>query len=176
MSYRLTLYKPYLSFHLKPTPKLTHLFVLIFLFFASMAASVDPLVVGRVIGDVVDMFVPSVGMSVYYGSKHVTNGCDVKPSMATSPPKLNITGHSDELYTLVLLLLSILYSLQLHSYICFSFIVYSFSLTITCMQGDIYNINLFAACAGDDWSWCSESKRAKHEGVGSLVRNFMQTE
>ncbi|KAK9209017.1 hypothetical protein WN944_001378 [Citrus x changshan-huyou] len=67
-----------------------------------MAASVDPLVVGRVIGDVVDMFVPSVGMSVYYGSKHVTNGCDVKPSMATSPPKLNITGHSDELYTLVM--------------------------------------------------------------------------
>lgn len=84
-----------------------------------MAASVDPLVVGRVIGDVVDMFVPSVGMSVYYGSKHVTNGCDVKPSMATSPPKLNITGHSDELYTLVLLLLSILYSLQLHSSILF---------------------------------------------------------
>lgn len=139
MSSRLTLYKQ---------PKIIHL--LIFLFSASMAASVDPLVVGRVIGDVIDMFVPSVGMSVYYGSKHVTNGCDVKPSMANSPPKLNITGHSDELYTLVLFLLFILYSLHLNSYTCFSFVIYSFSLTITSMQSDIYNIKLFAACAGDD--------------------------
>ncbi|KAK9278945.1 hypothetical protein L1049_028527 [Liquidambar formosana] len=67
-----------------------------------MAASVDPLVVGRVIGDVVDMFVPSVNMSVYYGSKHVTNGCDIKPSIAANPPKVNISGHSYELYTLVM--------------------------------------------------------------------------
>lgn len=66
-----------------------------------MAASVDPLVVGRVIGDVVDMFVPSVNMSVYYGAKHVTNGCDIKPSMAINPPKITITGRSDELYALV---------------------------------------------------------------------------
>lgn len=66
-----------------------------------MAASVDPLVVGRVIGDVVDMFVPTVHMSAYYGSRHVTNGCDIKPSIAVSPPKLTISGNSDELYTLV---------------------------------------------------------------------------
>nr|AKM77640.1 mother of FT and TFL1-like protein [Dimocarpus longan] len=68
-----------------------------------MAASVDPLVVGRVIGDVVDMFVPSVNMSVHYGSKHVTNGCDIKPSMAINPPKITLTGHSDELYTLIMI-------------------------------------------------------------------------
>ncbi|KAH7549388.1 hypothetical protein JRO89_XS13G0023700 [Xanthoceras sorbifolium] len=67
-----------------------------------MAASVDPLVVGRVIGDVVDMFVPSVNMSVYYGSKHVSNGCDIKPSMAANPPKITLTGESDELYTLIM--------------------------------------------------------------------------
>lgn len=67
----------------------------------SMAASVDPLVVGRVIGDVVDMFVPAVKMSVYYGSKHVSNGCDIKPSLSVDPPKVTISGHSDELYTLV---------------------------------------------------------------------------
>lgn len=66
-----------------------------------MAASVDPLVVGRVIGDVVDMFVPTVNMSVYFASKHVTNGCDIKPSMAISPPKVTITGNMDQLYTLV---------------------------------------------------------------------------
>ncbi|CAA6665476.1 unnamed protein product [Spirodela intermedia] len=37
---------------------------------------------GRVIGDVVDMFMPTVNMSVCYGAKHVNNGCDVKPSAA----------------------------------------------------------------------------------------------
>ncbi|KAK2664487.1 hypothetical protein Ddye_003061 [Dipteronia dyeriana] len=68
-----------------------------------MAASVDPLVVGRVIGEVLDMFVPSVNMSVYYGPKHVTNGCDIKPSMAVNPPKITLTGHTDELYTLIMI-------------------------------------------------------------------------
>ncbi|OVA01766.1 Phosphatidylethanolamine-binding protein PEBP [Macleaya cordata] len=63
---------------------------------------VDPLVVGRVIGDVVDMFVPSVSISVYYGAKHLTNGCDVKPSLACDPPKVHISGHPDHLYTLVM--------------------------------------------------------------------------
>ncbi|KAL2342359.1 hypothetical protein Fmac_003644 [Flemingia macrophylla] len=67
-----------------------------------MAASVDPLVVGRVIGDVVDMFIPSVNMSLYFGSKHVTNGCDIKPSMAVTPPKVTLTGNMDHLYTLVM--------------------------------------------------------------------------
>ena len=66
-----------------------------------MAASVDPLVVGRVIGDVVDMFVPTVNMAAYFGTKHVTNGCDIKPSIAVNPPKVTLTGHSDELYALV---------------------------------------------------------------------------
>ncbi|KAM6592453.1 hypothetical protein CsatA_000156 [Cannabis sativa] len=64
--------------------------------------SVDPLVVGRVIGDVVDMFVPAVSVSVYFGSKHVTNGCDIKPSISITPPKLTISGHSQDLYTLVM--------------------------------------------------------------------------
>ncbi|KAK7320160.1 hypothetical protein RJT34_04894 [Clitoria ternatea] len=67
-----------------------------------MAASVDPLVVGRVIGDVVDMFIPSVHMSVYFGPKHITNGCDIKPSMAVNPPKVTLTGDMDTLYTMVM--------------------------------------------------------------------------
>lgn len=66
-----------------------------------MASSVDPLVVGRVIGDVVDMFVPRVNMSITYGTKHVNNGCDIKPSLAIDPPRLTISGRSGELYTLV---------------------------------------------------------------------------
>ncbi|XP_042502857.1 protein MOTHER of FT and TFL1 [Macadamia integrifolia] len=67
-----------------------------------MAVSVEPLVVGRVIGDVIDMFVPSVNMSVYYGPKHVTNGCEIKPSMTINPPKVAISGHLDEFFTLVM--------------------------------------------------------------------------
>ncbi|KAJ6411336.1 hypothetical protein OIU84_007991 [Salix udensis] len=68
-----------------------------------MAASVHPLVVGRVIGDVIDMFVPAINMSVYYGSKQVSNGCEIKPSLAVNPPKVTISGHSDELYTMVMI-------------------------------------------------------------------------
>ncbi|CAA0818412.1 Protein MOTHER of FT and TF 1 [Striga hermonthica] len=67
-----------------------------------MGANVDPLVVGRVIGDVVDLFVPSVSMSVYYASKHVNNGCDIKPSVAAEQPRVTVAGSSDELYTLVM--------------------------------------------------------------------------
>lgn len=36
-----------------------------------MSRSVDPLVVGRVIGDVIDMFAPSVDMAVLYTSRQV---------------------------------------------------------------------------------------------------------
>ncbi|KAM7479660.1 hypothetical protein LguiA_027873 [Lonicera macranthoides] len=68
-----------------------------------MSFNVDPLVVGRVIGDVIDPFVPIATMSVHYGSKHVTNGCDIKPSAANSPPKVVINGDSHELYSLVMI-------------------------------------------------------------------------
>lgn len=71
-----------------------------------MASSVDPLVVGRVIGDVVDMFIPTVIMSVKFTSKHVTNGCDIKPSVAAAIPDVKISGHSNDFYTLVYILLS----------------------------------------------------------------------
>lgn len=66
-----------------------------------MAASVDPLVVGRIIGDVVDMFVPTVTMAVKYGSMQVSNGSHVKPSIAVHPPIVTISGHPHQLYTLV---------------------------------------------------------------------------
>ena len=66
-----------------------------------MARSTDPLVVGRVIGDVIDMFVPS--MVVYYGSKQVMNGCEIKPSTTVDSPNVQIVGRhfDDSLYTLV---------------------------------------------------------------------------
>ncbi|KAI3910439.1 hypothetical protein MKX01_034833 [Papaver californicum] len=63
---------------------------------------VDQLVVGRVIGDVVDMFVPRCNMSVCYGSKHLTNGCQIKPSVAVEPPKVQISGCPQHFFTLVM--------------------------------------------------------------------------
>jgi hypothetical protein len=38
-----------------------------------MARSIEPLVVGRVVGDVIDMFVPSVDLAVQYTSRQVNN-------------------------------------------------------------------------------------------------------
>ena len=66
-----------------------------------MTGSTDPLVVGRVIGDVTDMSMPSMDMVVYYGSKQVTNGCKIKPSATVDRPNVQIVGRhfDDSLYT-----------------------------------------------------------------------------
>lgn len=109
----------------------------------TMAASVDPLVVGRVIGDVLDMFIPTANMSVYFGPKHITNGCEIKPSTAINPPKVNISGHSDELYTLVYtyLLTSIHLCINL-PHMC----LYAYALQIHDHDDhDHYNKNMHAA-------------------------------
>ncbi|GAA0180356.1 protease inhibitor [Lithospermum erythrorhizon] len=53
----------------------------------------DPLVIGRVVGDVVDYFSPSVKMSAIYNcNKHVYNGHELLPSMVTSKPKVDVHG------------------------------------------------------------------------------------
>lgn len=69
----------------------------------TMVRSIDPLVVGRVIGDVLDMFVPMVDFRVQYGTKHIFNGCEIKPSLATDRPLVHISGlpSTDNLYTIV---------------------------------------------------------------------------
>jgi len=68
-----------------------------------MARSIDPLVVGRVIGDVLDMFVPTAELVVKYGDKQVANGCEIKPSIVAQRPHVHIPGFIalDSLYTLV---------------------------------------------------------------------------
>ncbi|OEL29790.1 Protein MOTHER of FT and TFL1-like protein 1 [Dichanthelium oligosanthes] len=70
-----------------------------------MASHVNLLVVERVIGDVVDMFVPTVPMSVRFGTKDLTNGCDVKPSIAIAAPTVQIVGRANDLFTLVSIVL-----------------------------------------------------------------------
>lgn len=58
-----------------------------------MAKTSDPLVVGRVIGDVIDYFSPSVKMTVSYCSnKQVYNGHELFPSAVKLKPKVEVQG------------------------------------------------------------------------------------
>ncbi|MFS8007199.1 putative phosphatidylethanolamine-binding protein [Helianthus anomalus] len=63
----------------------------------------DPLVVGRVIGDVLDSFTRSMNLTVSYNDREVSNGCELKPSQVVNQPRVDIGG--DDLrafHTLVL--------------------------------------------------------------------------
>ncbi|XP_039133907.1 protein TWIN SISTER of FT-like isoform X1 [Dioscorea cayenensis subsp. rotundata] len=63
----------------------------------------EPLLVGGVIGDVVDPFVKSATLKVIYNNKEITNGSELRPSAVASEPRVEIFG-SDmrRLYTLVM--------------------------------------------------------------------------
>nr|AGT41971.1 TFL1 [Dimocarpus longan] len=52
----------------------------------------DPLVVGRVIGDVLEAFTPSIKMSVTFNNKQVCNGHEFLPSAVTNKPRVLIQG------------------------------------------------------------------------------------
>ncbi|CDO98375.1 unnamed protein product [Coffea canephora] len=49
------------------------------------------------------MFELSVIMSLYFDDKNVTNGSDVKPSLAASAPLVTIGGEPHKFYTLVMI-------------------------------------------------------------------------
>lgn len=68
--------------------------------------SSNPLVIGRVIGDVVDNFSATIKMSVTYNSnKHVYNGHELFPSTVTSKPRVEVHGGDmRSFFTLVLFL------------------------------------------------------------------------
>lgn len=62
----------------------------------------DPLVVGRIVGDVLDPFVRITNLSVSYGARIVSNGCELKPSMVTQQPRVVVGGNDMRtFYTLV---------------------------------------------------------------------------
>jgi len=54
--------------------------------------STDPLVIGRVIGDVLDSFTPNIKMTVTYSKKQVYNGHELFPSTVTTRPRVDIGG------------------------------------------------------------------------------------
>lgn len=73
-----------------------------------MSRVTEPLIVGRVIGEVIDTFNPSVRMNVTYNSNvQVANGHELMPSLLISKPRVDIGGDDMRAaYTLV----SFLYS------------------------------------------------------------------
>lgn len=75
-------------------------------------SSRDPLVVGGVIGDVLDPFQSSIPIRVSYNGKELNNGCEFKPSQVVNQPRVSVGG--DDLrnfYTLVTEIMS-------HNWIC----------------------------------------------------------
>lgn len=59
-----------------------------------MAKMSDALVLGRVVGEVIDYFTPSVKMTITYSSikQQVYNGHEMFPSQVTQKPKVEVLG------------------------------------------------------------------------------------
>nr|XP_019707288.1 protein HEADING DATE 3A isoform X1 [Elaeis guineensis]XP_029121663.1 protein HEADING DATE 3A isoform X1 [Elaeis guineensis] len=68
-----------------------------------MSRERDPLVVGRVVGDVLDPFNRTTTLRVSYGSREVTNGREFKPSQVVIQPRVDVGGNDLRTsYTLVM--------------------------------------------------------------------------
>ncbi|KAF8652906.1 hypothetical protein HU200_062331 [Digitaria exilis] len=63
----------------------------------------DPLVVGNVVGDILDPFIKSASLKVLYNNRELTNGSELKPSQVANEPRIEIAGRDMRtLYTLVM--------------------------------------------------------------------------
>lgn len=68
-----------------------------------MSMSRDPLVVGNIVGDIVDHFAPSALLRVFYNNREMTSGSELKPSQVANEPTVQIAGRDGRaLYTLVM--------------------------------------------------------------------------
>ncbi|XP_044468702.1 CEN-like protein 1 [Mangifera indica] len=69
-----------------------------------MSRMSEPLAVGRVVGDVVDIFTPSVKMTVTYNpNKQVANGYELTPAVIAAKPRVEIGGEDMRAaYTLIM--------------------------------------------------------------------------
>jgi protein FLOWERING LOCUS T len=62
----------------------------------------DPLVLARVIGDVLDPFVRSHSFKISYNNRIVVNGVDLRPTAVANKPRVGIGGNDLRVsYTLV---------------------------------------------------------------------------
>lgn len=91
-----------------------------------MSRIIEPLIIGRVIGEVLDMFNPSVNMNVSYNSsKQVANGHELMPSVITAKPSVQISsGDMRTAYTIVSFVI-------LYKTVCSLFVYYIYLLFLT---------------------------------------------
>ncbi|XP_061359480.1 protein VERNALIZATION 3-like [Gastrolobium bilobum] len=69
-----------------------------------MPRSMDPLLLGRIIGDILDPFTSSIPLRVVYNNNsEVINCCEFKPSQIVNKPRVDIGG--DDLRTLYTLIM-----------------------------------------------------------------------
>ncbi|OEL25511.1 Protein HEADING DATE 3A [Dichanthelium oligosanthes] len=59
------------------------------------SSSRDGLVLGRVIGDVVDQFSPTVALQVSYNGRRIMNGADLRPSAVAARPRVEVMVDPD---------------------------------------------------------------------------------
>nr|AGZ20210.1 FT4 [Allium cepa] len=64
--------------------------------------SFDPLVLSRVVGDVIDDFDRRIPLRVMYNGRSVLNGVGMKPSIINDKPRVEIGGVPRMFYTLVM--------------------------------------------------------------------------
>jgi hypothetical protein len=84
-----------------------------------MSRALEPLVVGKVIGEVLDSFNPTVKMTATYNSnKQVFNGHEFFPSAIAAKPRVEVQG-GDLRSFFTLVGISSTYSLTQHMPICF---------------------------------------------------------
>ncbi|MED6176171.1 hypothetical protein PIB30_085533, partial [Stylosanthes scabra] len=63
----------------------------------------DPLVLGGVIGDVLNPFTSSVSLRVVINNREISNGCELRPSHVVNRPRVTIGGEDlRTFYTLVM--------------------------------------------------------------------------
>ncbi|XP_027109639.1 CEN-like protein 1 isoform X1 [Coffea eugenioides] len=69
-----------------------------------MSRLLEPLAVGRVIGEVVDNFTPSVKMNITYnGNKQVCNGHELMPAVIVAKPRVEVGGQDmRDAFTLIM--------------------------------------------------------------------------
>lgn len=102
-----------------------------------MARIIEPLIVGGVIGDVLDPFLPAIKMSVSYNSRQVHNGHELFPSTLVSKPKVEIQGADLRSFFTLVLAFS---SLQAFP---FFFFLFSFCLNLVAACDPIMSISFF---------------------------------
>ncbi|XP_011096577.2 protein HEADING DATE 3A-like [Sesamum indicum] len=69
----------------------------------NMTRERNPLVVSRVVGDVLDAFTSTVELRVYSDGRMVCNGCNFRPSQVVAQPRVDIGGDDfRSFYTLVM--------------------------------------------------------------------------